>query len=42
MSLFVNATATCTLFHSLSVACYCVLCIRGVGCPDHSLPFVCV
>ena len=31
MSLFVNATATCILFHSISVACYCVLCVRGVG-----------
>jgi len=42
-SLFVNATATCTLlFHSISVACYCVLCVRGVGCRDQSLPFVCV
>jgi len=30
MSLFVNATATCTLFHSISVVCYCVLCVRGV------------
>jgi len=26
MPLFVNASATCTLFHSISVACYCVLC----------------
>jgi len=42
MSLFVNATASCTLFHSISVAFYCVLCVRGVGCLDHSLPFVCV
>jgi len=24
MPLFVNATATCTLFHSIPVACYCV------------------
>jgi len=29
MSLFVDATATCTLFHSISVACYCVLCQRS-------------
>jgi len=42
MSLFVNTTATWILFHSISVACYCVLCVRGVGCLDHSLPFVCV
>ena len=32
---------TCTLFDSISVACYCVLCVTGVGCLDHSLPFAC-
>jgi len=42
MSIFTTATATCALLHSISVACYCVLCVRGVGCFDHSLPFVCV
>jgi len=25
-------------FHSISIACHCVLCGRGVGCLDHSLP----
>jgi len=42
MSLFVVATATYTPFFSISVACYCVLCVRGVGCLNHSSPFFCV
>jgi len=38
VSLFVSATTTCTVFHSISVACYCVLRSWGIGCLDHSLP----
>jgi len=42
MFLLVNAPITCTLFHSISFACYWILCVRGVGCLDHSLQFVCI
>jgi len=33
---------TCTVFHSVSIACYCVQCSRGVVYLDYSLPFVCL
>jgi len=32
----------CTVFYSISVNCYSILCGRGVGCLDDALPFVCV